>query len=825
MMQYFCCQNSRRRAAIIDHPVINGIDFVEVDPAQTTLYVHLINPVPADTEGLNTSFSISGGERIKGIAITEVYPQIESGQTSTRQLAVRVDRPGDFSIYTLSVGAPLANVFDPLLSSVDFSFKIHCDSTLDCRSSLALSEPHRVEPEIDYLAKDYASFRRLMLDRLTLLMPDLQTSNAADLSTALVELLAYVGDHLSYRQDAVATEAYLHTARRRVSVRRHARLLDYFMHDGANARAWVQIQVAGNSGVRIPQGARLLTRLSDRQEPVIGESEYRMLPGQGPEVFETLHDAVMYEDHNEMNFYTWGADECFLQKGAVRATLNGRLEHLQPGDVLIFKEAKGPETGAGADADPLKRHPVRLIAVDPEARDPLGGRLTGSGEQSLPVTEIEWHPDDALPFSFRVSTATTQEVSVALGNMVLADHGRRVSEDSIGPVPEINPVLSVKTMPQSPCIPVGEILTAPRFRPELKMGPLTCTAPCPMTDKKVSAAQMFHRDMGLNLPEISLTDDNGEVWQPQRDLFNSDALAEDFVVETESDGRSYLRFGDGVYGRRPPSGSTFRAVYRVGNGRQGNVGAGAIAHIVQPEASAEEFALNDIKAVANPLAAGGGMEPETIESVRRRVPYAYRSPERAVTPKDYARMAEHHPEVQKAVARLRWTGSWYTVFVAVDRRGRTEVDAEFKERLRSHLEPYRMAGHDIEIENPRYVALKVTMEICVKPDHTRYAVHEELRKVFSNRQLPDGRLGLFHPDNFTFGQPVYLSRLYAAAAQVTGVESVLVVEFRRQDCARGDTAALKSGRVDIGTREIARLENNPTFPERGLFDLKIKGGI
>jgi hypothetical protein len=52
-----------------------------------------------------------------------------------------------------------------------------------------------------------------------------------------------VGDYLSYYQDAIATEAYLGTARQRVSVRRHARLLDYAMHDGCNARVWVQVRV------------------------------------------------------------------------------------------------------------------------------------------------------------------------------------------------------------------------------------------------------------------------------------------------------------------------------------------------------------------------------------------------------------------------------------------------------------------------------------------------------------------------------------------------------------------------------------------------------
>ncbi len=62
-----------------------------------------------------------------------------------------------------------------------------------------------------------------------------------DLGITLVELLAYAGDYLSYYQDAVATEAYLGTARQRISVHRHARLVDYWMHDGCNARAWLTI--------------------------------------------------------------------------------------------------------------------------------------------------------------------------------------------------------------------------------------------------------------------------------------------------------------------------------------------------------------------------------------------------------------------------------------------------------------------------------------------------------------------------------------------------------------------------------------------------------
>ncbi len=57
----------------------------------------------------------------------------------------------------------------------------------------------------------------LMLDRLAEMLPDWNERNPADLGIALVELMAYAADHLSYYQDAVATEAYLGTARKRVS--------------------------------------------------------------------------------------------------------------------------------------------------------------------------------------------------------------------------------------------------------------------------------------------------------------------------------------------------------------------------------------------------------------------------------------------------------------------------------------------------------------------------------------------------------------------------------------------------------------------------------
>src|SRR3954449_6546016 len=127
------------------------------------------------------------------------------------------------------------------------------------------------QPLIDYMAKDYESFRQLMLDRLSATLPGWQERHASDLGITLVETLAYVADYLSYYQDAVATEAYLGTARQRISVRRHAKLIDYQVHEGCNARAWIYIETDSDGAM---DGASFISPTKNRvawNKGVLGE--------------------------------------------------------------------------------------------------------------------------------------------------------------------------------------------------------------------------------------------------------------------------------------------------------------------------------------------------------------------------------------------------------------------------------------------------------------------------------------------------------------------------------------------------------------------------
>jgi hypothetical protein len=171
---------------------------------------------------------------------------------------------------------------------------------------------------------------------------------------------------------------------------------------------------------------------------------------------------------------------------------------------------------------------------------------------------------------------------------------------------------------------------------------------------------------------------------------------------------------------------------------------------------------------------------------------------------------------------VRWTGSWPTVFVTVDRLDGRRLDGPFRAELSRYLDGYRMAGQDVDVDGPQFASLDIELHVCVKHDYFRSDVEQQLRSVFSSGTLPDGRRGFFHPDNFTFGQPVWLSAVYAAAQAVPGVESLEVTKFQRQGNDASD--ARDSGVLRLSRLEIARLEQNPDFPEHGKLTIELGGG-
>jgi predicted phage baseplate assembly protein len=388
-----------------------------------------------------------------------------------------------------------------------------------------------------------------------------------------------------------------------------------------------------------------------------------------------------------------------------------------------------------------------------------------------------------------------------LGNVALADYGQTLPEAPIGQR-ELR-----ERRPYRPLL--AETIHVPLTQQRrVRLQPNGTVV---VIDPAAPATAAVAGDLADVSPAVSLREGTRR-WTARRDLLNSGRFDADFVVEVEDDWRAYVRFGDGVAGRLPPE-TPFFARYRVGNGSAGNVGADAIVRLA---------AANDsVTSVRNPLPAVGGVDPHPIGQAKLYAPQAFRRQERAVTPRDYQSVAERHPEVQRAIATRRWTGSWHTVFITVDLKGGREVDAAFEQELTRFLERYRLAGHDVEIAPPIFVPLDVALEVCAARDHRPSDVKRRLLDLFGTRILPDGTKGFFHPDSVTFGASIHLSAIVARAMQVPGVASVVPLRFQR--LGRTAQSELDDGVLNLGRLEIARLDNDPNAPEQGRLDFQVRG--
>ncbi|HEU4888309.1 MAG TPA: hypothetical protein VFV49_10505, partial [Thermoanaerobaculia bacterium] len=591
------CRDEQRRQIIRDRGK-NGVDYVDV--TGTHLCVHFLTEIPPEflpkekgkpltpqeKERALCHIEIRGGRRIANIKAIDFDPHATDDTFEQDCLGIDLDREGDWSTYTLCFvecedGRPSyqpLKSLDPRYACVDFSFKIDCPAEIDCKSEPECPPPDRPRPSINYLAKDYASFRQLILDRLALLMPEWRERHVPDIGIAIVEVLAYVGDYLSYYQDAVATEAYLDTARQRISVRRHARLVDYLMHDGCNARAFLFLQVVRDDELVLAE-LYFVTRLAESTQTVLEPHEVDAAPP-GWLAFEPLDERAKFPvwlEHNEIRIYTWGDHECCIPKGATRATLvDGYIEEppppeppvvslkkeepapkgrrykhkpepepeycpppeepkepprklkLQPGDFLLFEELacagtvfRTCEEGDGG-FDPEK--PVPMPDVDRTHRHVVRlTKVTPSFDPLLeqPVLEVEWSREDAMPFMLCVSAIGTapqcdfvEPLAVARGNILLTDHGRTIFDELLDPVPE-EPQTEVCEGEDD----LSEIaLVAKRYRPTLRHSPLTFAQPL---IPNAPASILLAQHPRLALPAVTVTsEDPHSAWSAVYDLLD-----------------------------------------------------------------------------------------------------------------------------------------------------------------------------------------------------------------------------------------------------------------------------------------------------------------
>ncbi len=788
------------------------------DPPHAWLEVHFYNnrqldniQNDIDTHGIlpSTIFPIQGGVRIPaGSAAGRVQVVAMAPGSADHIRRLKVQPIGDYATYTLNL---ICGDMDPLFSQIDFKFRPGCFNT-NCAPVIS-HEARDEAPAIDYLAKDFDSFKHVLINAMQERVPGWQPTSEADLDQVLIDLIAADADELSDFQDRVMNEAYFGRARKRVSLARHARLMDYHIHQGNQAGTLIAVNVGTDHS--IPKGFGVWTGKKWQDPEAV--------------IFTGTHDQACFQDLNTLDLYTWNGIVMALESGSTRADIvapggstqtdaDDLRDLLRRKDVtaLVIEEKRNPETGTANGRDKTMRQVLRLLDADAAATtvyDPVHDNY---------VVRVEWRPEDKLKNRYCFVTRCPGEparegVSVFHGNLIHVTHGRPHKTVFHPPLSELdagdsNDLIWVDHAIYEETDHWGTLCRLPH-------GLLAYGNTRPGGEMPVRTTLTVTVN-GIDDP-----------WQEQSDLIESKSDDNHFVVETDEYDVSTVRFGNGVNGRALPADAVVSCTYQVGRGSRGNVGADTLTGFDN-----RAVGFPNVTTVHNPLDVTDGRDPEKHEEIIRRVPQAYGARQlRAVTLSDYTRRAEELPEVAHAFARYAWTGSWRTVRVAIDPKGTTEFSDAHRQKTVNHLDAVRLIGEDLEVRAARYVALDIFLQLCAHPDYWPEDLACELAMAFSTGHTPDGRQGFFHPDGWTFGQPLHASHLVGRAFEVTGIERVTLVSMRRWQAGRGSSPAVVTvqpedmpmDEVDtlaVAPFEIIQVANDPSQLENGRIQFDIQGG-
>ena len=805
-----------RLADLISLNTSNGIDFIEIgNSAQTLLRVHFLTTVVVEGTLVGTApVTITGGETVPTVPVEAITAADWSTDDAGRPiLTVRTPFPGDFSRYRLAIAS---TALDPFYAAIVFTFKAGCPSTLDCATEEGCETDDAPSPVIDYLAKDFNSFRTALLDYSARAYPQWVERDEPDVGMMLFELLSAVGDDLSYLQDRTTIEGSLATATQQVSAVRHARLVDYEPTPTTSAQAVVQIDVAipGLSrgltvSAGLPDGQVIPFELGGPMlDPDTGAQRSDPLPVD-PRWNRFDHTATPTE---RITPYWWDDALLCLRAGSTELWVIGQGYGFPVGDpdegtvglaVLI-------DTAAPTAADPPVREVVHLTGAF-EDEDPLYGVL---------LTRLTWDASEALVFDHALDR------TALAGNLVPAVEGRRFSEQFViepDPAGVDAPLAAVvRSGPDAGC----EDAT-PQYLHTLDAGMLAWVTDAETGDESVRLPELVL----VELPETAA--DSAQTWRWRRSLLDADLFEQAFTVdpvayrdlrrapaalpwfEYDGDDGDSVRFGDGIFGELPPTGARFEVTYRTTAGALGNVAADAITIV-------GDDLTGILLSASNPFPAVGGEDRETIAHIRANAPQAFRARQfRAVRAEDYTATAKELPWVLDAGTKVRWTGSWLTVFTtAQPPTGEAPSIAETAQLIEL-LDRRRLAGYDVHTPAPRYVGLDLVATVCALPGALRGEVEAAVLDELGTGTTCDGQLGFFAPGRLRFGAPLERSELEAAIQRASGVDGVVGIRYRRRGYVPWYVPMPEV--VTVGSDEILRADNDRNRPDRGSVRIVVTG--
>jgi hypothetical protein len=275
-------------------------------------------------------------------------------------------------------------------------------------------------------------------------------------------------------------------------------------------------------------------------------------------------------------------------------------------------------------------------------------------------------------------------------------------------------------------------------------------------------------------------------------------------------------------GSIPKANTTLFVKYRIGGGKDSNLGVNIITSIdnVEFNINGPNNAINSqvelSLRVNNVTAAVGGADQPTIEEIRNMISYNFAAQNRAVTLNDYKSLIETMPSTYGAPAKVNVMEEDNKVRVKLlsydDQGNLTDVISNtLKNNILSYLSEYRMINDYIEIANGQVIDLGLDIDLMIDKNENPTDV---IKQVIQTSTL------FFAIDKRKMGDPLFIGDLMREIGAIAGVVNVVEVKVFNKIGGNYSSSEVSQSYKDSTTKEIQQIDMTVFMQSNQIFQIR-----
>jgi len=275
-------------------------------------------------------------------------------------------------------------------------------------------------------------------------------------------------------------------------------------------------------------------------------------------------------------------------------------------------------------------------------------------------------------------------------------------------------------------------------------------------------------------------------------------------------------------GALPKVGTTLFIKYRIGGGKDTNIGVDVITSVddidfvINGPNSSINTQVTQSLIVTNVTPAIGGADQPTIEEIRNMIAYNFAAQNRAVTLNDYKSLIETMPSTYGAPAKVNVIEEDNKVkikLLSYDENGNLSdtVSTTLKSNILNYLSEYRMINDYVDIESGQVIDLGLEIDLVIDKNGNQTEII---------RNSIEDIIDYFAIEKRKMGDPLLVGDLNRLIGQVTGVVNVVDVRVFNLTGGEYSSAEVAQDYSDTTTKQILQSDMTIYMKSNQIFQIR-----